>query len=319
MGRAKRLLAVCHRRPDGDALGSTAAVLLWCRRQGIAAKAFCLDPIPPSFGFLPESERFTSDPAVFGEGWDTVVVLDCGDLQRIGHPGVAGGFPSVGPHQPPTVIAVDHHCTNDGRYADVSVIDPQASSTAELVLGMFRENGVTVDCDLATCLLAGVAGDTDMLTNPAACRSAFRMASELLSEGADWRSAIGLFVRNRSIPSLRLVGRAMARLKVDPQTGVASTAVFRSDCPDGSDFLADGLVDAIGGAMDAEVILVLKERADGTVSGSFRTVGEADTASVAQRLGGGGHRKASGFTVTGRIVEREHGWTVEREVAPQDH
>lgn len=309
--QAKRLLAVCHRRPDGDALGSTAALLLFCRRQGISARAFCADPVPADFAFLPETERFTSDPAVFDEPWDVVAVLDCAGPDRIG---VEGGMERLraGFRSAPTVIAFDHHRT--GRpYADISLIDPSVSSTAELVRAFFLDSGVRLDVALATALLTGVTGDTDSLTNPAATRPAFLMAADLLSAGADWRAMNRIFVRNRTVPSLHLLGLALDRLKFDSETGLASTVVFLADCPDGSgDGLDTGLANFLGNTLDAEVILVLKERDDGTVTGSFRTVLEADTAAVAQRLGGGGHRKASGFTVTGRIVERAHGWTVER-------
>jgi phosphoesterase RecJ-like protein len=300
-------LAICHRRPDGDTLGSAAACLTWCGRQGIEAQAFCVDAVPDEYRHLPSSERFATDPTVFDRHWDTVVVFDAGDLS---HAGVADLMPRLRPR--PRVVAIDHHFTNE-RYADINVVSPFSSSAAELVHGLFRENRVPIDRELATCLMTGIINDTDSLTNPASQHPAFAAAADLLAGGADWRSTLNLFVRNRPLPALRLMGKALSRLKYDSETGVASTAIRLADCPDGpNDCLADGIANYLGNSLKAEVVLVLKEKSGGEVNGSFRTVLEADTSAVAQRLGGGGHRKASGFTVRGRIEERDYGWTVVR-------
>jgi phosphoesterase RecJ-like protein len=305
ISQSNRLLAVCHRRPDGDTLGSAAAYLTWAERQGMITRAFCLDPVPEEYRFLPSAERFTTDPAVFNELWDTVVVFDAGDLK---HAGVDELLHGLRPR--PRIIAIDHHFTNE-RYADIDVVHPHASSTAELVHGIFRENRLPIDRELAMCLLVGLINDTDSLTNPAAHQSAFAAASDLLAGGADWQTTLGLFVKNRPIESLRVMGRVLGRLKYDPETGVASSALFIDDCPTG-DCQTDGIVNYLGNHLDAEVILLLKERPGGEVRGSLRTVLEADVSAVAQSLGGGGHRKASGFTVTGVIAEEPHGWIVRR-------
>ncbi|MCK4858868.1 MAG: hypothetical protein KAT58_12920, partial [candidate division Zixibacteria bacterium] len=161
------------------------------------------------------------------------------------------------------------------------------------------------------CLLAGIVNDTDALSNPAASQPAFQAAAKLMSGGADWRTLLGLFVKNRPINALRLMGRAMARLKFDSETGLASTVIFRDDYPEGADDCQmDGFANFLGSTLDVDVVLVLKDGGDGIVNGSFRTVGEADVSAVAQRLGGGGHRKAAGFSVPGKVVEREHGWAI---------
>ena len=107
MAKSNRLLAICHRSPDGDTLGSAAACLLWCRRQGIDAHAFCVDVLPSRFAFLPEFDRFTDDERVFSKHWDAVVVIDSGDLK---HAGVEGLLNDMKPRPP--VVAIDHHVTN---------------------------------------------------------------------------------------------------------------------------------------------------------------------------------------------------------------
>ena len=62
---------------------------------------------------------------------------------------------------------------------------------------------------------------------------------------------------------------------------------------------------------DARMALVLRERGDGTVKGSLRTTDELlDVSKIAKLLGGGGHMKAAGFTVKGRVAETEKGWKI---------
>ena len=96
--------------------------------------------------------------------------------------------------------------------------------------------------------------------------------------------------------------------------GVASTAIFQRDlAATGTDQeQVSNLSNFLNKYLDARVILVLHEAEDGRVKGSFRTAGEDDVSAVAKALGGGGHRKAAGFTIPGRLVETPTGWQVER-------
>ena len=59
-------------------------------------------------------------------------------------------------------------------------------------------------------------------------------------------------------------------------------------------------------------VLVLRENDDGTVKGSLRTTrDDVDVAALAKLFGGGGHKKAAGFTVKGKLVETTNGWKIE--------
>ena len=82
--KAKRVLIAAHKKPDGDTLGASSAMLNFCRRQGIAATAFCLDPIPEQYLFMPGTEVYTCDQAVFSDpSYDLLAVFDAGDLRFV--------------------------------------------------------------------------------------------------------------------------------------------------------------------------------------------------------------------------------------------
>lgn len=301
---AGRVLVVCHRRPDEDAVGSSTALISWLRGRGIEAVGFCTDPIPDHLGFISGTEYFTSDPAVFRQDeWDVVVVCDTGDLK---HTGADAHFAALPRRQ--KLVCFDHHATNSG-YAHVNVIDAGASSASEIIYRFLCSVEAEIDRGMATALFTGIFSDTEGFTNAATNEAALETASELMRRGAAIGPAAIQMHRNRTVSGLRLWGTILSRLKFDPLTGVASTAVFLADGAENSEQI-DGLANFLNNYLDSNIVLVLKEQGDGQVKGSFRTVGDTDVSQVSKRLGGGGHRKAAGFTLPGRIAEKDHGWQV---------
>jgi phosphoesterase RecJ-like protein len=306
--RANKILTISHRKPDQDAIGSAAAFSIWARSRSAEVANFCSDALSDSLFNIPEADRFSNNPALFEKNYDLIAVFDCGDLRFAG---AADYLAKVDPR--PVVVSFDHHLTNE-RYADLNAVDQKCSSTCEMLWRFFRINRIPVNRDMATCLMTGIFADTDGFTNPATSRRAFEAASSLLLLGADTRVPANSVYRNKSVTSLRLWGQALSRLKYHPELGVASTAVLASDAVGDIDANAvEGVANYLGNFLEAEVVIVLKETTDGKVKGSLRTVGERDVSAVAKRLGGGGHRKAAGFTVPGRIVEKECGWVIARD------
>jgi len=238
-------------------------------------------------------------------GHDIVAVIDSSDLA---YAGVAEHVKRI-PGQP-RLVSVDHHVTNDG-FGHVNAVDRTASSACEVMHRLFRECGEGISPAVATCLLTGIVTDTNGFNNNSTTSSAFKSASELLRAGARFQEPFRQVLRNRPIPSLKLWGQAMSRLKFDERHGVASVSLFLDDFKDGADEEnVDGIANFLAMYLDAPVILVLKEVAGGKVKGSMRSVGRRDVAALAARLGGGGHKEAAGFLLPGRITEAAHGWTV---------
>ncbi|OGL74166.1 hypothetical protein A3C96_03545, partial [Candidatus Uhrbacteria bacterium RIFCSPHIGHO2_02_FULL_60_10] len=261
------------------------------------------------YSYLPGLSVFTPDPAVFGENFDVVAVFDSGDLQ---YAGVADLMPRL-PGRP-KVINLDHHATNR-LYGDINVVDTSASSAGEVFYNLLRSAGAEIDADTATCLLTGVTTDTGCYSNGATTSGALKAAADLLLLGGKMAPPINRVLRAQTIGSLRVWGQALARLKSHPETGLASTALFRADCGDVGNFdeHAEGIANFLNGYLNHRAVMVLRELPDGTVKGSLRSVDdETDVSAVSAALGGGGHKKASGFRLPGQIVERAFGWVVEK-------
>ncbi len=305
---ASRVLIVSHPKPDGDTLGAASAMVNFCRTHNIPADVFCLDHIPEQYSYMPGTEEYTNDPSIFSsQPHDVLAVFDAGDLRYAGIAELITSMPT-----PPRIVNFDHHVTNE-RFGAVNVVDVKASSTAEVVYDFFRENGVEVSREMSICLLTGILTDTGVFSNAATTWTSLEAASDLLRRGAKIQEVSKKLIQNKTVPALRLWGTAFARLKHNREAGVASTAVFMKDLDeeqvDGEH--ADGISNFLNSVLDVKVVLVLKEMSGGFVKGSYRTTGDTDVSALAKALGGGGHKKAAGFTVAGRIVETALGWVVQ--------
>ncbi|MBI4142813.1 DHH family phosphoesterase [Candidatus Uhrbacteria bacterium] len=305
---ARDILLVSPKRPDGDSLGSICGLSAALRQRAQSATLYCPDPVPPTFATMPGIHDLRVGPqAIAGRTFDVIVICDAGDLA---YTGVAANLPTW---RTPgsTVIVLDHHVTNTA-YGDVNCVVPTASSTTEVITRMLVANEVPILPTTATCLLFGLVTDTDGFTNPATTPAALAAAARLTSAGARIGPILRHVYRNKPVDALILWGRALERLTVD-HWGIATTVLIPEDftaCRDGVE-RSEGLSNFLQAVIPARAILVLKDDGSGTVRGSFRTQrDDVDVGRLAALLGGGGHRKASGFGIPGRIERNGDDWQV---------
>ncbi|MFH1098447.1 MAG: DHH family phosphoesterase [Candidatus Uhrbacteria bacterium] len=305
---ARDILLVSPKCPDGDSVGSICALREALALIGKAAVMFCPDDIPAAFRLLPRSHEIICDrKALTGRTFDTIVVVDAGDLDFAG---IENDLP-LWRRPGSQLLVVDHHATNEG-YGDLNCIVPTASSTTQILTAIFRENDVPITAMVSTCLLFGLVTDTDGFTNPAATAAALATAADLTASGARLAPIISAAFCGKSIVALRVWGRALERLRLHPQWSVAVTVLIPDDFVELEDIdAADGISNFLQAVLPVRAILVLKDRGDGLVRGSLRTqLDDVDVGAVAAFFGGGGHRKASGFGMPGRLVQEGESWKV---------
>ncbi|MDD2758530.1 MAG: DHH family phosphoesterase [Patescibacteria group bacterium] len=296
---AQKVVIVPHPNPDEDALGSAATMAEYLASHGRDTTIFCLTPISARIKFLPNIPAITNDPAIFSDRHlDTILFLDCGD------PRYAGVAEQVKNH-PATIINIDHHATNE-NYGHYNMVMPKASATAEVLYLFFEYNHLPISRHMATNLLAGLITDTGNFTNAGTTPSALIIAGELVRLGANFNLINFHTQKDKSFDLLKLWGAALSRLAKDEATGLVYTYLKRSDYePLGmNESGGDGLSDFMNNLDGVKMALVLKETADGKIKGSFRTtLDDTDVAALAKQLGGGGHKKAAGFTAEGTVEE----------------
>lgn len=308
LAESRRPILVAHKKPDGDTLGAMMAVYNHLRDAGREAYAWCLDAPPAAYSYFPRVREVQTDPATFRDPLvDLVCVFDAGDLAYAGIQAFIEAMPKR-----PFLVNFDHHVTNV-RFGDLNLVVTGASSTAEVVHDFLAAGGAEVTRPIATCLMTGLLTDTSNFSNPGTTVKSLRIASELTLKGASVRDITGRLMRNKPVEALKLWGKALERLRWDAASSTATTALFRADFETHpvDDEYVEGLSNFLNRFLKADVVLVLKETADGKVKGSYRSASDVDVAELAKARGGGGHRKAAGFTATGRVVEGEKGWKVE--------
>lgn len=300
-----RVALITHKRPDGDAIGSLLALAAYVGRLGKNVHSYCVDEVPGVLKFLPGVDAVKKPGDDFWKQASAVIMVDCGDVSMAG-PAIREDVLGR------VILNIDHHVSNP-RYGAVNVVRNTAAATAEIIYRFFAEDGFVIDKDTATCLLCGVYTDTDAFTNLGTTPESLAVSSELLKLGANFRDITANTMRNKSLSSLKLWGRALERLRLDPRKGIAVTVLKDSDfgeCEAEPDD-AEGVASLLNHLADVKMSMLLRELPDGTVKGSLRTTHELiDVSQVAKLMGGGGHAKAAGFTVKGRITETEHGWKI---------
>lgn len=307
---AKRVLITSH-KDCGDAAGSVIATYLALRQWGQEADMFLPSPVPAMLNFLPHTEKIiTNADKINLENYDVLFCVDAGEIAMT-------DLADKWQKRPLSLftINIDHHFTNPG-YGDINILDKQASATTVVLLELFRQAEVTVTRDMATCLLTGIFTDTGTFSNPGTTALSLKAAADLLLKGANITKTLDQIVRTKSVTDLQLWGRALERLYVNKDLNVVTTVITQADIKElkvGSEAL-EGIANFLNDLSGFQAALVLKEQADGTVKGSLRTTrDDVDVSALAREYGGGGHKKAAGFTVKGSLVETSSGWSIKKE------
>lgn len=296
---AKHVLLIPHQKPDGDALGASTAFAEWLSQEDIPYTLFCVTGATPKLRYLPHSEELTSDTEIWKNPvFDTIVLFDSGDLRYAGVFDLIQNLPFK-----PTLINIDHHATNQ-RYGDIALVIPTASSTSEIIHRFFKFNRISLNSNMATSLLTGVITDTDNFTNTATSSNALFSASKLVQQGGKFDFIKDKVYRTLSINALKLWGITFSRLQKHSPTNMVYTYLLLQDLQafEVTEAEMEGIANFMNSLQEGKASLILKELPDGKFKGSFRTTREdLDVSLIAQSLGGGGHKKAAGFTVDGPL------------------
>ena len=293
---ARRVLTICHENPEADALGSALAVALLVEAHGGVATPVCADPMPPMYKFLPGMDRFRQEPDPTLD-YDLLVVGDCGELERIGpvlesHRGLFERVP---------ILDIDHHLSNR-RFGAVDWVDPDSSATCEMVTLLAWRLSVPLDAGegmLASALTAGIVMDTANFQHPNTTPRTLVVAAALREAGAPFSEIARRLYRTKPNSQLVLFGRVLARMESACDGRVVWSTLELADLAAagaGSE-QAEGLVDLLSQAEEAEVAILFKE-ANGATRVSIRTrSGGVDATVLTGTFGGGGHARAAGATV----------------------
>lgn len=304
-----KTLLIVHENPDGDTLASASVLYQILKSIGKSPAMVCKDSVPKPFLFLTDMDKIRSD-MLFGD-YELIVVIDCGDLKRTGFDERLKDFAK----KQRNLINIDHHPKNDlHKIANINLVDFNASSTAEIIWELLGELDFAMDKNIATALLCGLYTDTGGFKHSNTSEKTLKIASELLKSGARIKLITKNVNLNKKFSALKLWGVALERIFEHPDFKISSTVITRDDLEscNASDDDISGAVNLINTIPDSRAALLFCETADGKIRASLRTEDEGiDVSKIAALFSGGGHKKASGFSVEGRIKLEKTGWLVD--------
>lgn len=305
---ARRIICPFHINSDPDAVGSALGMAHLLTALGKEVLVCASDGnFPATTAFLPGADRIARYAGGPLPAADLILSLDSSDLGRLGALAAqnAERF-ATGP-----VVMIDHHVTNSrfgiapGTGIDANFIDTTAAATAEIVYLLARAGGLALSREAATCLLAGVYGDTLGLQTTSTTPRTLRVAADLVAAGADLSAVVNHLFRERPFSTVRLWGAALTRADWCGQVVWSVVTPEMSAEAGAADGESGGIIGFLSGTIGARVTALL-HRGDHEWRIGLRTLlEEVDVAAIAERFGGGGHRKAAGCRIPGDEAERD--------------
>lgn len=305
-----RFLVVTHEHPDGDALGSMLAVTLGLRTAGkdVAMYLAGTAPLPGEYRFLELDELTRTLPDDLGVR--VLLAVDCANERRIGERETGVGGAKL-------VVNVDHHHDNS-RFGDVTLVDDDASSTAEIVADLLGELGIPLTPEIARALYVGLVTDTGRFQYTNTTPKAHRLAAELIAAGADVHGVFRHVYETVQFPKLKLLARALERARLLEGGALVVSYLLRDDFAQvgAEEPYSEGIIDHLRAVEGADMVALIREppRSDGPARRvSLRSSDDdVDVSAIARAAGGGGHRQAAGFSSDASLAEiidflrREH-------------
>ncbi|UCF20355.1 MAG: bifunctional oligoribonuclease/PAP phosphatase NrnA [Gemmatimonadota bacterium] len=301
LGRASSIAVSTHLGGDGDGWGSACALAHHFGAVGIDVRLLAASPMPERFRFLlPESSELWPPDRTGIEALETAevqVVVDASEPGRLGR--FANHF------QPQRTIVIDHHAVATREIESaLSLIDPDAAATVEVLYEVLLETGTPVSPATARALYVGLVTDTGSFRYSNTSARAHRLAAALIEAGADPGALYRPLFANLTSAELVTLRAVIEGLERDPELGITwSSLGARLLREVGALDEYEGIIDHLRSLSGTEVAILFRELQAGLVKVSLRSTGDTNVAELARSFGGGGHERAAGATVEGDLAE----------------
>lgn len=281
-----------HVRPDGDCLGSTLGLYHYIQTNYPAVRAAVyLEESSPKFGYLTGYDAILHETDE--ERYELCICLDCGDEERLGAFGVYLANASKS-------LCLDHHITNT-RFCEVNLVSENAGSTCEILFEQLDEE--KIDKAAAECLYTGLIHDTGVFKYSCTSARTMEIAGKLMAKGIDFGSIIDNSFYKKTYVQNQILGRALLESITFLDGKCIFSALRQSEMEfygvNGKDM--DGIIDQLRLTEGVEVAIFMYQTGPQEFKVSLRSQNAVDVSRIASYFGGGGHVRAAGCTMSGRI------------------
>lgn len=285
--KSNKIGVVSHINPDGDNLGSLTALSESLRLYGKAVYSIFVDKLPYNLEYLHGIDKLSDNLDL---QLDILFVVDCSSEERL-------GSASVLVESSELVVNIDHHISNSIQ-GDFNFVDVKSSSTGEVLFELLKKLGLPIDINVAESLFTSISADSGSFRYDSVRKGTFIAASELLDYGVDISKITKNLYSSNRISKVKMLALALERMKFSHDNTVVHTYVLREDYAKFGAFAADveGIVEYLRDIDEVEIALFFKQTRFGWKV-STRSKSVYDMTELAGKFGGGGHIRASGFSL----------------------
>ncbi|NJP40969.1 bifunctional oligoribonuclease/PAP phosphatase NrnA [Oscillospiraceae bacterium HV4-5-C5C] len=295
-----------HINADGDALGAGLGLAQLLKQCSVQAVVLTSEPLPSKLSFLPGREFIrVYDPDETGASREVTarqtiaLAIDCAAGDRLGQRQAL--FEAC-----PRQIIIDHHISKLPP-SPTTLVNTKAAAVCEIVafLADYLESRLgmnLLDLEIATCLMTGLMTDTGRFSFSSTTARTFEAAATLMRYPIDTNELSGRLFDIITPAKLRYTGEAAQRAEFyyDGRLIIADLPHSLMQQIGGEDTDLEGLASMLRDVDGVEVAVLLREMTDGEIRGNVRSGEHFDSSAFAQAFGGGGHLRASGFTLRGQ-------------------
>ncbi|MEJ2219930.1 MAG: DHH family phosphoesterase [Desulfobacterales bacterium] len=299
----QHILIASHAEPDGDSVGSLVALGLALKKLDKKITMYNPSPIPAVYRFLPGAGQIVRQIKAV-DAYDLALVLDCGDLVRIGET-------SAEVDKIPMLINIDHHVSNTG-FGHFQLIDTNACATAEIVYRLIDALEIPFDKAIATSIYTGILTDTGSFRFSNTNRAAFAISKAMTDAGVEPHNVAQRVFGTYSLGRIKLLNMALNSIEISDNGKLSMMTVTRSmlNTTGTNTEDLDGMINYARRIEDVKVAALINEIKNGAgkftnmnrYHVSLRSDSSVDVAKIAGKFGGGGHSSAAGFQIESTLV-----------------
>lgn len=309
INKSQTIAIVGHIRPDGDCVGSALALNSVLEEMGKTVSIFFDDEIPKQFDYLEGFEKIQNDALSVDEVvYDLLIIVDLNSADRLGRFGFLR-------ERCNKVICFDHHIGFNIEDVDVVVSRTDYASCGEIIYKFFVANNIKMNKQIADALYTSVSTDTGCFLYPATTSSSHIIAAELMNLGCDFEKINYLNFQVYDpviIKGLRQILRHL-RLRCGGQLSYSRLRNGKMFDAGARHKLKQYITDIKG----VRVSILILQEGRRYYHVSLRSHGDVNVGIPAKHFGGGGHKNASGFTISGKYkkVVKQIVAEVEKQIA----
>ena len=287
---AKRVAIFGHMHPDLDSFGAMLGAKFLCESLGVKCDVFAEFMKNLSFLKIFPEIYFKND--FDKRKYDLVLVVDCNEISRIDkkyQADVSGK----------KILFIDHHELNIALDGADYYVYPKKCSASLIIFELLEKLNLKPSAEYATYIFAGIVGDTNRFLHSNTDANVFSIASKLLKLGADCQKVYDVVYRSMTMSNARLRDYLFSNLKASGK--VCYVAISQKDLEKLSSNVEDVkmFVSDINQLAEFSVAMIAYEISENKFKVSMRSKNGVDLLKVAFKYGGGGHKDASGFYLTG--------------------